>query len=238
MHEQYFKPWINLVLGRELTCILCWCWCRDDGEGIHDLLQAALHYHARQQRVWAPSVPEKLVPKFTLLASAARPFLCTALARRVPGVLLPPTYEIHCAVPCNSQVKLAASLMLPDSWAGVLAMDMRLSRHGLCHPGRRCPGQPLHKLTARASLQTAPACETYPYCGCFCVQSTRSYLYVEDVAEAFEVVLRKGTIGETYNIGTQKERTVMDVANAIAKHFKLPTDNIVHVRDRAFNDQR
>jgi UDP-glucose 4,6-dehydratase len=61
---------------------------------------------------------------------------------------------------------------------------------------------------------------------------------VEDVAEAFEVVLRKGTIGETYNIGTQKERTVMDVANAIAKHFNLPTDNIVHVRDRAFNDQR
>ena len=61
---------------------------------------------------------------------------------------------------------------------------------------------------------------------------------MEDVAEAFEVVLRKGTIGETYNIGTQKERTVMDVAHAIAKHFNLPKDNIVHVRDRAFNDQR
>ena len=35
---------------------------------------------------------------------------------------------------------------------------------------------------------------------------------MEDVAEAFEVILRKGTVGETYNIGTQKERTVMDVA--------------------------
>ena len=71
-----------------------------------------------------------------------------------------------------------------------------------------------------------------------CLQSTRSYLYVEDVAEAFEVILRKGTVGETYNIGTQKERTVMDVAHSIAKHFNLPMDNIVHVRDRAFNDQR
>ena len=70
------------------------------------------------------------------------------------------------------------------------------------------------------------------------MQSTRSYLYVEDVAEAFEVILRKGTVGETYNIGTQKERTVMDVAHSIAKHFNLPMDNIVHVRDRAFNDQR
>ncbi len=69
-------------------------------------------------------------------------------------------------------------------------------------------------------------------------QSTRSYLYVEDVAEAFDVVLHKGVVGETYNIGTQKERTVMDVAMAIAKHFNLPEERIVHVRDRAFNDQR
>ena len=42
--------------------------------------------------------------------------------------------------------------------------------------------------------------------------ATRSYLYVEDVAEAFETVLLKGKVGETYNIGTQKERTVLDVA--------------------------
>ena len=55
---------------------------------------------------------------------------------------------------------------------------------------------------------------------CACLQSTRSYLYVEDVAEAVEIILRKGMIGETYNIGTQKERTVMD-ANCIAKHFNL-----------------
>lgn len=70
------------------------------------------------------------------------------------------------------------------------------------------------------------------------VQSTRSYLFVEDVAEAFDIILHKGVVGETYNIGTQKERTVMDVAQAIAKHFNLPNDRIVHVRDRAFNDQR
>ena len=66
----------------------------------------------------------------------------------------------------------------------------------------------------------------------------RSYLYVEDVAEAFEAILRKGAIGEIYNIGTQKERTVMAVAKDIATHFNLPMDSIVHVRDRAFNDQR
>ena len=69
-------------------------------------------------------------------------------------------------------------------------------------------------------------------------QSTRSYLYVEDVAAAFETILVKGRVGETYNIGTQKERTVLDVAHDIASVFNLPADNITHVRDRAFNDQR
>lgn len=68
--------------------------------------------------------------------------------------------------------------------------------------------------------------------------STRSYLYVEDVAEAFDVVLHRGCIGEVYNIGTQKERTVLDVARDICKIFNLPESKIVHVRDRAFNDRR
>ena len=34
--------------------------------------------------------------------------------------------------------------------------------------------------------------------------SVRSYLYVTDVANAYILVLHKGQIGETYNIGTQK----------------------------------
>jgi nucleoside-diphosphate-sugar epimerase len=48
--------------------------------------------------------------------------------------------------------------------------------------------------------------------------SVRSYLFVEDVAEAFDVILHKGTIGETYNIGTKQERTVTSVATDIAKY--------------------
>ncbi len=44
--------------------------------------------------------------------------------------------------------------------------------------------------------------------------------------------------GEVYNIGTEKERTVLDVASDVAKYFKLPQDKVVHVKDRAFNDRR
>lgn len=68
--------------------------------------------------------------------------------------------------------------------------------------------------------------------------SVRSYLYVEDVADAYITVLLKGKVGETYNIGTQKERTVVDVARDICKLFNMPDSKIVHVRDRAFNDRR
>ena len=68
--------------------------------------------------------------------------------------------------------------------------------------------------------------------------SVRSYLYVDDVAEAFDVVLHRGVVGETYNVGTDKERTVNEVARDIAARFGLPEDRIVRVRDRAFNDRR
>ena len=100
--------------------------------------------------------------------------------------------------------------------------------------------------------------------------ATRSYLFVEDVAEAFDVILRKGVCGETYNIGSQRERTVLDVARDITQLFDerrrsererggeqrkggggngdagpsssapppAPSSPIRHVRDRAFNDRR
>jgi dTDP-D-glucose 4,6-dehydratase len=66
----------------------------------------------------------------------------------------------------------------------------------------------------------------------------RSYLHVRDVANAFDTVLHKGIVGQVYNIGTQKERSVLEVVNAIAKYMKVDTSKIKHVNDRAFNDQR
>jgi len=69
--------------------------------------------------------------------------------------------------------------------------------------------------------------------------NVRSYLYCEDVAEAFEVILHKGEVGHVYNIGTKKERRVIDVARDICKLFSIdPETNIKFVENRAFNDQR
>mmetsp|Transcript_35567 Transcript_35567/g.49378 ORF Transcript_35567/g.49378 Transcript_35567/m.49378 type:complete len:975 (+) Transcript_35567:126-3050(+) len=68
--------------------------------------------------------------------------------------------------------------------------------------------------------------------------NTRSYLHVDDVARAFDLILHKGVVGEIYNVGTKQERTVLSVAQTISKYFKLDTHAINYVEDRMFNDQR
>ncbi|KAH1105599.1 hypothetical protein J1N35_009367 [Gossypium stocksii] len=79
--------------------------------------------------------------------------------------------------------------------------------------------------------------KTLPIHGDGC--NVRSYLYCEDVAEAFEVILHNGEVGHVYNIGTKKERRVIDVAKDICKLFSMdPETNIQCVENRPFNDQR
>jgi UDP-glucose 4,6-dehydratase len=79
-------------------------------------------------------------------------------------------------------------------------------------------------------------------------ENRRSFLHVEDVARAFDVILHKGKTGEIYNIGSEEEFTNIDIANRLIKIFRKhypkclsnPDDKhyITHVRDRAFNDFR
>ncbi len=71
--------------------------------------------------------------------------------------------------------------------------------------------------------------------------NTRSFLYVDDVADAFDVVLHRGRVGETYNVGSPgEERSVIQVARDICKACGIadPESAIQHVSDRRFNDRR
>ncbi|KAK9674228.1 hypothetical protein RND81_12G219500 [Saponaria officinalis] len=69
--------------------------------------------------------------------------------------------------------------------------------------------------------------------------NVRSYLYCEDVAEAFEVILHKGEVGHVYNIGTKRERRVIDVARDVCKLFSIDSEKVIEfVENRPFNDQR
>ena len=68
----------------------------------------------------------------------------------------------------------------------------------------------------------------------------RSFLYIQDVVDAFDIILHKGVIGETYNIGTNFEITNKEVLETLIKEFgyEKSDDYIIYSRDRAFNDFR
>jgi dTDP-glucose 4,6-dehydratase len=74
----------------------------------------------------------------------------------------------------------------------------------------------------------------------------RSFLYVDDVARAFELILFKGKIGEIYNIGTNFEYSVLEITKrliTLINNTELEKPNemekyIEYVEDRKYNDKR
>jgi len=69
----------------------------------------------------------------------------------------------------------------------------------------------------------------------------RAFLHSYDTATAFELILHKGVIGETYNIGCHDEYSIMDITKKIIKLIKKTDDYskwIEYVEDRAYNDIR
>jgi UDP-glucose 4,6-dehydratase len=71
--------------------------------------------------------------------------------------------------------------------------------------------------------------------------NTRNFLYVEDVARAFDCILHKAQDGRIYNIGGQNELPNIDVAKELIKVLgkEAEMDNyITFVPDRQFNDLR
>ena len=48
-------------------------------------------------------------------------------------------------------------------------------------------------------------------------ENVRDWLHVDDHARALQLILEKGRIGETYNVGGRNERTNMQVVNAICE---------------------
>merc|ERR1719506_648577 len=71
--------------------------------------------------------------------------------------------------------------------------------------------------------------------------NTRNFLFVEDVAKAFDIILHKGNVGDIYNIGGDNELPNIEVAKEIIRALNLEDQMdslITFVPDRAFNDLR
>ena len=76
-------------------------------------------------------------------------------------------------------------------------------------------------------------------------KNIRDWLYVEDHAKALTLVLERGQVGETYNVGGRNERTNLDVVEAIcdlldgsSRRPRFASRLISFVADRPGHDRR
>jgi dTDP-glucose 4,6-dehydratase len=69
-------------------------------------------------------------------------------------------------------------------------------------------------------------------------ENVRDWLYVEDHCVAIDLILRKGRVGEVYNIGGHNERTNLQVVEAILQELDKPASLIEFVEDRKGHDRR
>lgn len=68
--------------------------------------------------------------------------------------------------------------------------------------------------------------------------NVREWLHISDCASAILHLLKKGTIGETYNLGSGFERTNIEVVKTILHFLKKPESLISFVADRPGHDIR
>lgn len=69
-------------------------------------------------------------------------------------------------------------------------------------------------------------------------KNKREWLHVLDHCHAIDLVLEKGKVGESYNIGSGEEKTVDDLVTGILKILKKPTTLKKIIPDRPGHDTR
>ncbi len=68
--------------------------------------------------------------------------------------------------------------------------------------------------------------------------NVRDWLYVEDHCQAIDLILRKGRVGEIYNIGGHNEMHNIDIVKLICQKLGKSEDLITFVTDRKGHDLR
>ena len=68
--------------------------------------------------------------------------------------------------------------------------------------------------------------------------NVRDWLYVEDHCKAIDLIIRKGRVGEVYNIGGHNEMKNIDIVKLICKALDKPESLITYVTDRKGHDMR
>lgn len=69
-------------------------------------------------------------------------------------------------------------------------------------------------------------------------ENVRDWLHVYDHCVAIDLIIRKGRVGEVYNVGGHNERTNLEVVKTILNTLDKPESLINYVQDRKGHDMR
>ncbi|MFA5187902.1 MAG: dTDP-glucose 4,6-dehydratase [Patescibacteria group bacterium] len=66
----------------------------------------------------------------------------------------------------------------------------------------------------------------------------REWLHVLDHCQAIDLIIKKGKVGEAYNIGSGIEKNIEEIADAVLRRLNKPETLKVYVEDRPGHDRR
>ena len=69
-------------------------------------------------------------------------------------------------------------------------------------------------------------------------QNKREWIHVLDHCKAIDLILKKGKIGETYNVGTEVEKSIEDITEIILRSLNKDESMKEYVEDRPGHDRR
>jgi len=150
---------------------------------------------------------------------------------------LPFTEEHGVLKPTNPySASKAAAEMIVRSYIESFKMNIKTIRCNNVYGPNQYPEKLIPKF--KRLLKEGKKCTIH---GKKSAEVKRAFMHVEDVVNAVEVVWKKGTPGEIYNIASDDELTVMDVTKLIIDNVIGTEDYdqwIEYVEDRPFNDRR
>ena len=150
---------------------------------------------------------------------------------------VPFTEDVGVLKPTNPySASKAAAEMIVQSYIDSYKMNIKTIRCNNVYG----PNQYLEKLIPKfkQALRNGEMCTIH---GFKSANIKRAFMHVNDVVDAVEIVWKRGSPGEIYNIASDDEITVLDVTKLIIKLNKNTEEYhrwIKYIDDRPFNDSR
>ena len=146
-----------------------------------------------------------------------------------PDLFFTEQTPLHTSSPYSAS-KASADLMVL-AWARTYGLPVTITRCSNNYGPYHFPEKLIPLMITRALAdQPLPVYGTG--------ENVRDWLYVKDHCSAIDLVLRKGRIGEVYNVGGHNERTNLEVVKSILAALGKPESLITFVTDRPGHDRR